>query len=112
MPQILGEDRNQIFMISLDAMIPEDDFVRVLDAFVDAIDMQSFGFTQTVDKKDGRPYYPAQVLMKLYLYGYHYGIRSSRKLEREATYNLQAMWLTQCRYPRYKTIADFKKKQC
>lgn len=109
MPQILGEDRNQIFMISLDTMIPEDDFVRVLDAFVDAIDMKSFGFTQTIDKKDGRPYYPAQVLMKLYLYGYHYGIRSSRKLECEAAYNLQAMWLTQCRYPRYKTIADFRK---
>src|SRR5690606_37442196 len=49
------------------------------------------------------------ILMKLYLYGYHYGIRTSRKLEREAHLNMEAMWLTSCQNPRYKTIADFRK---
>jgi transposase len=110
MPYITTSDeRSQLFMISLEGTVSQDSFVRVIDAFVDAIDFKSFGITHTECKEEGRPAYHPSVLMKLYLYGYQYGIRSSRKLERECRLNLECLWLTSCRYPRYKTIADFRK---
>lgn len=110
MPYITtSEERSQLFMISLEGTVSQDSFVRVIDSFVDAIDFKSFGFTHTVCKEEGRPAYHPSVLMKLYLYGYQYGVRSSRKLERECRLNLECLWLTSCIYPRYKTIADFRK---
>ena len=109
MPHITGEERNQLMMISLESTIAPDSFVRAIDAFVDAIDFKSFGFAHVECKEEGRPSFHPSVLMKLYLYGYHYGIRTSRKLEREASLNLEAMWLTSCQNPKYKTIADFRK---
>lgn len=96
-------------MISMEEMVPKDSFVRAIDSFVDAIDMKSFGFAHVQCKEEGRPSYHPSILLKLYLYGYHYGIRTSRKLEREAALNLEAMWLTSCQSPKYKTIADFRK---
>src|SRR4030043_1147653 len=104
-----GEDRNQLLMLSQESAIPQDSFVRVVDAFVDAIDLKSFGFAHVECREEGRPPYPPSVLMKLYLYGYRYGIRTTRKLEREAKTNLEAMWLLSGLCPRYKTIADFRK---
>jgi transposase len=104
-----SEDRNQLFMISLESTISQDSFVRVIDAFVEAINLKSFGFTHSECKEEGRPAYHPSVLMKLYLYGYQYGIRTSRKLEQEARLNLECLWLTSCQYPRYKTISDFRK---
>jgi transposase len=84
MPYITtSEERSQLFMISLEGTVSQDSFVRVIDSFVDAIDFKSFGFTHTECKEEGRPAYHPSVLMKLYLYGYQYGIRISRKLERE-----------------------------
>jgi transposase len=68
-------------------------FVRVVDAFVDAIDLKSFGFSHVECSEEGRPPYHPSALLKLYLYGYRYGIRTSRKLEREAQTNMEAMWL-------------------
>ncbi len=109
MPHVTGEERNQLIMISMEEMVPKDSFVRAIDAFVDAIDMKSFGFAHVQCKEEGRPSYHPSVLLKLYLYGYHFGIRTSRKLEREAALNLEAMWLTSCQSPKYKTIADFRK---
>jgi transposase len=109
MPHVIGEERNQLMMISLESTIAPDSFVRAIDAFVDAIDLKSFGFAHVESKEEGRPSFHPSVLMKLYLYGYHYGIRTSRKLEREASLNLEAMWLTSCQSPKYKTIADFRK---
>lgn len=109
MPHVIGEERNQLMMISLESTIASDSFVRAIDAFVDAIDLKSFGFAHVESKEEGRPSFHPSVLMKLYLYGYHYGIRTSRKLEREAALNLEAMWLTSCQGPKYKTIADFRK---
>lgn len=109
MPHVTGEERNQLIMISLENTVPHDAFVRVIDAFVDATDLESFGFAHVTCKDDGRPAFHPSVLMKLYLYGYRYGIRTSRKLEREARLNLEAMWLTSCQSPKYKTIADFRK---
>jgi transposase len=104
-----GESRNQIFMFSLESSISANSIVRVLDAFVDAIDLKSFGFAHFQCHQEGRPPYHPSVLLKLYLYGYHYGIRSTRKLEREAHSNIEAMWLLSGLRPKYKTIADFRK---
>ncbi len=110
MQHIQGEERNQMFMISLESVIAPDAFVRVIDAFVDAIDMKSFGFKHAESKEEGRPAYHPSVLMKLYLYGYRNGIRSSRQLEREARLNMEAMWLLSGIHPKYHTIADFRKE--
>jgi transposase len=105
-----GTDRNQMVMFSLESAIALDSFVRVVDAFVDAIDLKSFGFAHVDCPDEGRPPYHPAILMKLYLYGYRYGIRTSRKLEREAQTNLEAIWLVSGLRPKYKTIADFRKK--
>jgi transposase len=104
-----GSDRNQMFMFSLESSIASDSFARVVDAFVDSIDLKSFGFSHVECHEEGRPPYHPSVLMKLYLYGYHHGIRTSRKLEREAQTNFECMWLLTGLRPRYKTIADFRK---
>jgi len=104
-----GENRNQMFMFSLESAIAPDAFVRVVDAFVDAIDLKSFGFAHVTCEEEGRPPYPPSALLKLYLYGYRHGIRTTRKLEREAQTNFEAMWLLSGLRPKYKTIADFRK---
>jgi len=104
-----GTDRNQMFMFTLDSSIAGDSFVRVVDAFVDTIDLKSFGFAHVECREEGRPPYHSSVLLKLYLYGYHYGIRTTRKLEREAQTNMECMWLLKGLRPKYKTIADFRK---
>jgi transposase len=104
-----GENRDQMFMLSLESAIATDAFVRVVDAFVDVIDLKSFGFAHVECMEEGRPPYHPSVLMKLYLYGYHYGLRTTRKLEREAQTNIEAMWLLLGLRPKYKTIADFRK---
>ena len=110
MQHIQGEDRNQMFMISLESTISPDAFVRVIDAFVDAIDLKSFGFKHIESNEEGRPAYHPSVLLKLYIYGYKYGLRSSRQLERESRLNMEAMWLLSGVHPRYHTIADFRKE--
>jgi transposase len=96
-------------MLCLESSVSDNAFVRVIDAFVDATDLESFGFAHTLCKEEGRPSFHPSVLLKLYLYGYHNGIRSSRKLEREARLNMEAIWLTSGQNPKYKTIADFRK---
>lgn len=108
MRHIQGEDRNQMFMFSLESAIPPDAFVRVVDSFVDAIDLKSFGFRHVECNEEGRPPYPPSALMKLYIYGYQNGIRRSRKLEREARLNIEVMWLLSGLRPKYHTIADFR----
>lgn len=104
-----GSDRNQLIMLSLESAIPKDSFVRVVDTFVSAINLKSFGFAHVECKEEGRPPYHPSILLKLYLYGYHYGIRTTRKLEREAQTNMECMWLLNGLQPKYKTIADFRK---
>ena len=104
-----AEDRNQMFVFSLESSISPDAFVRVVDAFVDATDLKSFGFSHVECEEEGRPPYHPSVLLKLYLYGYRYGIRTTRKLAREAQTNIEAMWLLSGLKPKYKTIADFRK---
>jgi len=70
MPHITGEERNQFFMISLEESVPQNAYIRVIDAFVDAIDLKSFGFAHVHCKDEGRPSFHPSVPMKLYLYGY------------------------------------------
>lgn len=104
-------DRNQISLIpsSLEEMISQDNPVRVIDLFTDSLDLNQMGFRYATPKAVGRkPYNPAD-LLKLYLYGYFNGIRTSRKLENECKRNIELMWLLKKLKPDYRTIADFRK---
>ncbi|MEO0883701.1 MAG: IS1182 family transposase [Pseudomonadota bacterium] len=106
-----GEDRDQALLLppSLGDYIGEDNPVRVIDAYVDALDLLELGFGRVVPKATGRPAYHPSVLLKLYIYGYLNRIQSSRRLEREAGRNIELMWLTGRLAPDFKTIADFRK---
>jgi len=106
-----GIDREQISLepLCFDVLISEDNPVRAIDAITNRFDMIELGFTYGETKETGRkPYNPSDML-KLYLYGYFNGIRSSRKLERECSRNVELMWLINCLKPDFKTIADFRK---
>jgi transposase len=107
---IEGEDRHQatLFPERLDDYIAEDSPVRVIDVFIDELDMSGLGF-KTVAEVTGRPGYHPATLLKLYIYGYLNRIQSSRRLEREAQRNVELMWLTGRLAPDFKTIADFRK---
>ena len=91
-----GVDRSQttLFPESLDDWIGEDNPVRVIDAFVDALDLRALGFDGVVPEATGRPSYHPAILLKLYIYGYPNRVQSSRRLEREASRNVELMWLT------------------
>jgi transposase len=107
---IEGEDRQQVALLPecLDDYIGEDNPVRVVDAFVEELDLQTLGFIGTSPAATGRPAYHPAVLLKLYIYGYLNRIQSSRRLEREAQRNVELMWLTGRLAPDFKTIADFR----
>jgi transposase len=107
---IEGEDRNQATLLPeyLDDYIAEDNPVRAVDAFVDALDLKRLGFVGADPAATGRPAYHPAVLLKLYIYGYLNRIPSSRRLEREAQRNVELMWLTGRLAPDFKTIADFR----
>ena len=109
MPHNQGENRNQLFMFSYEQVVAPDAFVRVIDAYVDMLDLKSFGFSHVDTYEEGRPPYHPGVLLKLYLYGYHYGIRTSRKLEREAQLNMEVNWLLHGQHPKNRTISEFRK---
>jgi len=94
--------------IMLDDLIASDNPVRVFDAFVDSLDLGALGFRQYGTYPYGAPAFPALTLLKIYLYGYHNRIRSSRKLETECTRNLELIWLTASLMPCYHTISTFR----
>ena len=106
-----GIPRAQInlFPISLDASIAEDNIVRVIDTFVDSLDLAELGFQHCTDNLKGASMYLPQMLLKLYIYGYFNRIRSSRRLEIECERNIELHWLLQQLTPKYHTIADFRK---
>jgi len=108
---IEGEDRNQVTLLPecLDDFIAEDNPVRVVDAFVEELDLQALGFVGAAPADTGRPGYHPAVLLKLYISGYLTRIQSSRRLEREAQRNVELMWLTGRLAPDFKTIADFRR---
>ena len=106
---IQGSNRHQTYFSTLEDQVSADNPVRLIDAFIDKLDLQKLGFTKTVHKSEGRPPYAPAVLLKLYLYGYLNKIRSSRKLEKECSRNIELQWLLQNLQPNYHTIADFRK---
>lgn len=110
MHHVKSEPRNQMQIFCLEQCVAPDSFVRVIDFFVDTVDLKSFGFRHVTLKEEGRPPFHPAVLLKLYLYGYRYGVRSSRKLEREAKYNIEARWLLGELTPSNKTIANFRRE--
>jgi transposase len=107
---IVGADRNQatLFPESLDDYVTEENAVRVIDVFVDELDLLSLGF-KTMPADTGRPGYHPGTMLKLFIYGYMNRVQSSHRLEKEAGRNIELMWLTGRLAPDFKTIADFRK---
>ena len=106
-----GLDRSQstLFPETLEDFVAEDNAVRVIEAFVEGLDLGALGFGGVDPKATGRPAYHPSVLLKLYIYGYLNRVQSSRRLEREAGRNVEVMWLCGRLVPDHKTIADFRK---
>ena len=106
-----GADRGQgsLFPQCLEDWIGEDNPIRVIDVFVEELNLGALGFSGVDPKATGRPSYHSSCLLKLYIYGYLNRVQSSRRLEREAGRNVEVMWLTRRLSPDHKTIADFRK---
>jgi len=109
---VSGTDRNQgtMFPAQLEDYVAEDNPVRVIDFFIDQLDLAKLGFGGVNPKEMGRPAYHPAVVLKIYVYGYLNRVQSSRRLERECQRNVEAMWLTGCLAPDFKTIADFRRE--
>ena len=107
---IKGEARSQatLFPERIDDYIDEENPIRVVDVFVDSIDLPALGF-KTIPAATGRPSYHPSTMLKLFIYGYLNRVQSSRRLEREAGRNIELMWLLGRLAPDFKTIADFRK---
>ena len=111
MAHIVGQSRYQatLYPETLDEVIAPDSAVRVIDGFVDSLDLAGLGFSKVEAEATGRPPYDPRDLLKLYIYGYLNQMRSSRRLEREARRNVEVFWLINRVAPVFKTIADFRK---
>jgi transposase len=110
MQYIKGTDRTQavLFPQSLDEIIDQSNEVRIIDLFVESIDLTQFSF-QLKSSEEGRPPYHPKDLLKLYVYGYLNSIRSSRALEKECKRNIELMWLLHQLVPDHNTISNFRK---
>ncbi len=106
-----GEDRRQATLLPdcLDDYVADDNPVRIVEVFVDELDLEALGFAGVVPEMTGCPSYHPATLLKIYLYGYLNRIQSSRRLERETQRNIELMWLTGRLMPDFKTIADFRR---
>ena len=112
MPRFIeGLDRHQVTLLPecLDDFIAEECTVRVVDAFINELDLTALGFDGATPAATGRPAYHPSVLLKIYMYGYLNRIQSSRRLEVECQRNVELMWLTNRLSPDFKTIADFRR---
>ena len=107
---IEGDNRYQttVFPERIDDFVPEDSPIRVVDVFIDRLDISGLGF-KAEPSETGRPGYDPKTMLKIYVYGYLNQVHSSRKLEREAQRNVELMWLSKRLAPDFKTIADFRK---
>jgi transposase len=107
-----GEDRLQQALLphSLEDYVGEENPVRVIEVFIDELDLAALGFSGMTPAATGRPAYHPSTLLKIYLYGYLNRVQSSRRLEREAQRNIELMWLTGRLAPDFKTIADFRRE--
>ncbi len=110
MGYIQGADRNQVILLpdTLDNYVGRDNEVRAIDAFIDSLDISLMGF-KAAPAKEGRPGYDPRDMLKLYMYGYLNHIRSSRRLQKEASRNVELMWLLKKVVPDFRCIADFRK---
>ena len=112
MPRFVeGIPRTQstLFPERLEDYIDEENPVRGIDAFVDALDLEQLGFHGMKPKATGRPSYHPSIMLKLYVYGYLNRIQSTRRLERETGRNIELMWLLGRLAPDFKTIANFRR---
>jgi Transposase and inactivated derivatives len=111
MEYIGGENRKQIIMLpdSVDDYVDESNAVRIIDAYIDSLDMGALGFSHPKANDTGRPMYNPKDLLKLYVYGYMNRVRSSRRLEIETKRNLEVIWLMRKLSPDHKTIAQFRR---
>jgi transposase len=109
MTHLEGTDRYQTRIMSLDEMVDTEHIVRIIDRFIEVVDLTELGFKNTTPAAMGRPSYSPAHLAKLYLFGYESAVRSSRKLERLCHESIPALWLLDGLAPDFKTIADFRK---
>ena len=107
MHYIKAFDRNQMMMTTWDSMVDSDSTARLIDAFVDSLDMSEYGTKALA--AEGRPPYDPRSLYKLYIYGSDNGIKSSRKLEKSCKVNVEVKWMLGGVEPDFRTIADFRK---
>ena len=110
MKYIKGQNRSQtsLFPVSLDDAVAAENEVRLIDAFVDHLNLPEFGF-KVAHTDNGRPAYHPADLLKLYIYGYLNKVRSSRDLEKECRRNIEVMWLLKCLKPDHNTISNFRR---
>ena len=107
--QGVGRTQGTLFPVTLEELIAADHVCRVIDAFVQRLDMDSLGFARAEAADTGRPGYDPRDLLRLYLYGYLHQIRSSRRLEGECQRNIEVMWLLGRLVPDHKSIAEFRR---
>ena len=109
MNYIKGKSRNQIRIECLEEFVEKDSEVRVIDKIIDSLDIESLGFIIGKNESTGRPMYSPKDLLKVYVYGYLNGIRSSRKLAKQAIINREVIWLIKEIQPKYRVLGDFRK---
>lgn len=109
MNYICGDNREQIRIESLEEYVEKDSEVRIIDKIVDSMHLESLGFNMGKNDNSGRPMFAPGGLLKLFIYGYFNGIRSSRKLAKQAKINEEVIWLINGLQPKYRVIADFRK---
>jgi len=107
--QGVGRKQGTLFPVTLEELIPEHHVCRVIDAFVNRLEMEELGFVRAEAAETGRPGYDPRDLLKLYLYGYLHQVRSSRRLEAECQRNIEVMWLLGRLVPDHKSIAEFRR---
>lgn len=102
-------DRYQLVMNNLDGMVAWDSMARIIDTYVDSLDLAEMGFTKTDPSFEGRPCFDPQSMLKLFMYGYRNTIRSSRRLAKACETNIEVMWMLGGLKPDFRTISDFRK---
>lgn len=109
MPYIKPMNRDQYMMCSFDQLVDQESIARLIDAFVESVDLEKLGTLKAVPAYEGRPSYDPRDLYKLYIYGNRKGIRSSRKLQEACRVNLEVKWMMGGAEPDFRTISDFRK---
>lgn len=102
-------DRNQVMVTTFDELIAPDSTARIINYFIDNVDLEEMGFKNTTPAAEGRPSFPPSNMAKMYLYGYRNGIRSSRKLAKACEVNIEMKWLMEGMTPDFRVISDFRK---